>query len=289
MADKKEASNNPEVGGDLRSTLAKRLAVAGVLVAVLLGVLAFFDYLASPEEPEPVVFTRPVPVAPKKEVTQPVTPAESLPEPPKTEAAPEKPAEPPPKPEVPPQPAVPVPPPAPDTRPEVKQSAKPAASAVPALPSMAKPVPPIQPPQTQLGKPAAPAAPAIPPPPQLARPVVPAAPAPTPESTAAPVVRLPEAAKPAQPVSRPPEAVPAARPPALPRLLKGFVVQAGVFTSVQHAEELHAKLTLNGIPSTLEARVQAGPFKTREEAAAAREKMKALGIDAVLLPPKGGR
>jgi len=66
-------------------------------------------------------------------------------------------------------------------------------------------------------------------------------------------------------------------------------VQAGVFADAQRAEELRAKLTLNGIPSTMEARVQVGPFKTREEAESAREKMKALGIDGILLPPKGAK
>ena len=58
---------------------------------------------------------------------------------------------------------------------------------------------------------------------------------------------------------------------------------------IRRAEELHAKLTLEGIPSTIEARVEVGPFKTRQEAEAARAKLKALGIDAVLLPPKGGK
>jgi len=78
-------------------------------------------------------------------------------------------------------------------------------------------------------------------------------------------------------------------PPAPPRLLSGYAVQAGVFADARHAEELRAKLTLSGIPSTLEARVQVGPFRTREEAMAAQEKLKALGIDGVLLPPKGAR
>ena len=62
-----------------------------------------------------------------------------------------------------------------------------------------------------------------------------------------------------------------------------------MFADPRRAEELHAKLTLEGIPSTIEARVQAGPFKNKEEAEAARAKMKALGIDAVLLMPKGAR
>lgn len=79
MSEKTGAEGNGDSPGDLRGTLIKRLAVAGVLVAVLLGVLAFFDYLATPEEPEPTVYTRPVPVPPKKEMTQPVTPSTSLP------------------------------------------------------------------------------------------------------------------------------------------------------------------------------------------------------------------
>jgi len=252
MTDKDNASNNPEAGGDLRGTLVKRLAVAGVLVAVLLGVLAFFDYLATPEEPETPSFTQPVPVPPKKEVTQPVTPAAPQPEPPKPETAPEKPAEPPPK------PAVPVP----EPRPDMKMPAKPVAPPAPAQPQAVKPNLPV----------------------------------PVPEGTAAPVTKMPSEPKAVSepkalvPIPRPAEAVAPVHPlPAPLRLLAGYVLQAGVFTSVQRAEELHAKLTLNGIPSTLEARVQAGPFKSREEAAAAREKMKALGIEAVLIPPKGGR
>ena len=40
-----EAKEAP--AAELRGTLIKRLAVAGVLVAFLLGTLAFFDYLAT--------------------------------------------------------------------------------------------------------------------------------------------------------------------------------------------------------------------------------------------------
>jgi len=46
---------------------------------------------------------------------------------------------------------------------------------------------------------------------------------------------------------------------------------------------------LEGIPSSIESRVEVGPFKTRAEAEAARVKMKALGIDTVLLLPKGAK
>ena len=78
--------------------------------------------------------------------------------------------------------------------------------------------------------------------------------------------------------------------PAPPRLLSGFALQAGVFADPRRAEELHAKLTLEGIPSSIESRVQVGPFQRKEEAEAARARMKALGIDAVLLPPvKAGK
>ncbi|MGB4674142.1 MAG: SPOR domain-containing protein, partial [Azovibrio sp.] len=90
--------------------------------------------------------------------------------------------------------------------------------------------------------------------------------------------------KPPVPIPAPPPA-PSPRPaPVAPRLFSGFVVQAGVFTSTQRAEELHARLALHGIPSTIEARVQVGPFKSQAEADAVRAKMKAVGIDGVVLP-----
>jgi len=130
------------------------------------------------------------------------------------------------------------------------------------------------------------------------------APAAEPEASAAPVdksvapsgppprpaVRV-ESAAPAPAAHAAPRPEAAARPApqsvATPgvRLFSGYALQAGVFSDTHRAEELHAKLTLNGIPSTIESRVQVGPFKTREEAEAARAKMKALGIDALLLPP----
>lgn len=257
MSENTAAAGEAESSADLRRTLIKRLAVAGVLVAVLLGVLAFFDYLSTSEEPEPTVYTKPVPVPPKKEVTQPVTPFTTLPEPPAV--APDNPP-PPPTVEAPPKPAVqavPSPPAAAEAQPEAKTTPM-------------RPAPPVT---------------AHPP---TARPAQPA-PAPAPESAAAP--KTPAANEAAAPApARPAEAVAArTQPQAAPRLFSGYVVQAGVFTSVQNAEELRAKLTLNGIPSTIEARVEVGPFKNHGEAQAAREKLKTLGIDAVLIPPQGKR
>ncbi|HLO64251.1 MAG TPA: SPOR domain-containing protein, partial [Azonexus sp.] len=91
-------------------------------------------------------------------------------------------------------------------------------------------------------------------------------------------VRLTPEPKPAAPV-QPPSNV--------SRLFSGFILQAGVFSSAQRAEELHAKLTLSGVPSTLETRVQVGPFRTKHEAEAAQAKLRELGVETILVPPKG--
>ena len=67
--------------------------------------------------------------------------------------------------------------------------------------------------------------------------------------------------------------------------MSGYSLQAGVFSDTQHAEDLLARLTQAGIAASIEARVQVGPFKTRQEADAARKKLNTLGIDSILLPP----
>lgn len=257
MAEQPEVPGNVDAAGDLRGKLIGRLAVAGVLVALLLGVLAFFDYLANPpDETEDRVFTKPVPVAPKKEVSQPVTPAEHLPEPP----APEK--------------AEPPSPPEDEAKPPATVEVKPETATekhlgVPSTAAIAKPAAPA---------PSAPPAPVVP------------------EATSAPsnVVAPPRAVAPAAPApARPPlhigEPKPAAivAPPSAPRLFSGFLLQAGVFSSIQRAEELHARLTLNGIPSTLETRVQVGPFPSKHAAEAAQAKLRELGVETILVPPKG--
>lgn len=254
MAENTETPGGEDNAGDLRGTLVKRLAVAGVLVAVLLGVLAFFDYLATaPEEPEQQVFTQPVPVAPKKEVSQPVKPAESLPEPPtETAAAP---------------PAVEAQPPAvAEARTDTEAASE--KRPIPSTPSVAK---------------------ATPSAPQPAAPV--RLPRALPEGTASPSVapdQPPTLTKPSPRTTETRAAQPVTAP-VVSRLFAGFLLQAGVFSSAQRAEELHAKLTLSGVPSTLETRVQVGPFRTRQEAEAAQAKLKELGIEAILIPPKGGR
>lgn len=261
MAEQPAGPDNENASGELRGQLVKRLAVAGVLVAILLGVLAFFDYLANPpDDADQAVFTQPVPVAPKKEVSQPVKPTENLPEPPAPEktTVPEE-APPPPKVEAQPAPVV-----------EAKPESRPAAPAASAK---------LAPVHTQAPATHAPAA------------VVP-------EGTTAPSnLPPPRVAAPLEPVqtvqprlaARPVEPKPAApvMPPSVSRLFSGFILQAGVFSSAQRAEELHAKLTLSGVPSTLETRVQVGPFRTRQEAEAAQAKLKELGVETILVPPRG--
>jgi DedD protein len=132
-------------------------------------------------------------------------------------------------------------------------------------------------------------APPLEPPPRpevAAQPVLPRASQPAPhaqarpgESRSAPITATPARVEPQIAMGQ--------TPPEPPRLFAGYALQAGVFADPRRAEELHARLTLEGIPSTIEARVQVGPFKSREEAEATRVKLKALGIDAVMLMPKG--
>lgn len=254
-----EVPENEAGSSEMRSKLLGRLAVAGVLVAGLLGVLAFFDYLATaPDETEEQVFTKPVPVAPKKAASQPVTPAENLPAPPEPQKT-EAPAEPPPPPKV-------------EQHVAVEAKPEPGSQIRPKLPFTVE----------SAKKPVAQA------------PIAPSAP--VPEATTAPSNILPPPRPVAQPEptpAKPPARVvetrpaPAVTPPVVSRLFSGFLLQAGVFSSVQRAEELHARLTLSGVPSTLETRVQVGPFKTRQEAEAAQAKLKELGVEAILVPPRG--
>lgn len=242
---------------ELRNQLIRRLAVAGGLVAVLLGMLAVFDHFSQPaDEQEIRVFTEPVPVAPKKMVIQPVTPVD----PPVDEAV----------------------------------AAQQADSENAAAAEPGTPIPDQAPPPPEVA-----AEPAIQTParsePARVRPrsPVPADANIVPEMTSSPPLLPPPVVQPeappkaAVPSARVVEAKPAAS--AAPRLFSGFVLQAGVFASAQRAEELHAKLTLSGVPSSIETRVQVGPFRTRKEAAEAQQKLRELGIESILVAPRGGR
>lgn len=59
------------------------------------------------------------------------------------------------------------------------------------------------------------------------------------------------------------------------------LLQLGVFSDFNKAEDLRAKLETSGLPSTLSTgtHVFVGPFSTREEADATRARLKQLGLD----------
>ncbi len=69
-------------------------------------------------------------------------------------------------------------------------------------------------------------------------------------------------------------------PSAPPR--NGYVLQSPRLPDTARAEELQAKLAEIGIPSTVETRLQIGPFRNRTEAENARRKVTELGIDGSL-------
>ena len=78
----------------------------------------------------------------------------------------------------------------------------------------------------------------------------------------------------------PPAAIPAVE------ARQGFVVQLGMFTTVENAQSLQAKLKEQGIPAFLETRVVVGPFRDRAEADAAQRKLKELGVGGVIVQRK---
>ena len=249
--DKNDKTGAPDDVAEIKHKLAKRMVFAGTMIVALLGGLALFDHYSA--QPETEVAAPPQFTEPvpvaKKMVTQPVTPAEP--------AAPVEVA--PAEPEV---TSAPVDKNAPriDTPPPPEVAARPS---VPRTP----------------GAPARPASPASV--------TAPAAPTKSAEVKVSPAATVPEAsarAESAAPVSSVPPASPAP-----PRLFSGYALQAGVFSDPHRAEELQARLMHEGVPATIESRVQVGPFKTRAEAEAARAKLTALGIETVLLPPKGAK
>lgn len=269
-------------GNDMRASLIKRLVVAGGLVALLLGALAMFDRLSQPpEERDLPVYLEPVPVAPKKLVTQPLegqpaTAAQDGEVKPESETVADNA---PPLATVDPLPAAVLPPPEVAAQPSAELQDSPRLQR---KPQQARIV------STPIEKPAG-AAPKLQVP---AEPEMTSSPPMAPEQPSARLQPLPERKPvPAPPVAPEPasEARLAIQPQPALRPLSGFLLQAGIFSSVQRAEELHARLTISGVPSTVETRVQVGPFKTRQEAEAAQVKLRELGVESILLPPKGKR
>lgn len=126
-------------------------------------------------------------------------------------------------------------------------------------------------------------APLAPPPPPVSG-KLPPAPAITATSGPNVSVEAPAAGKQAQ--SAPTGNAATAAQTAKPAAAKEFEVQLGVFSDMENAKQLQARLDAYGIRTHTETRVQLGPFKTRAEADAAREKIKALGIATPVLVAK---
>lgn len=312
----------------IKRQLARRMAFAAGLIALLLGALALFDHLGTNKPPkEPAI--PPAVTAPADKVAdaseapaKPEKPADNVAsgkletEPRPAPAPSDKPAEvadSKPATDSQGKPVILPPPPAPAAVPSAPTApaspSSPTAPHAPGRTASAAPTAPVRGADAAtVNKPAAPVlprpspgdarsegvtrplrhsaggdvtAPTAPSKPSVAAPAAPSAPrvvAAEPEFTADPSVPVPRA-EPGRPASIgtvPPRPV-----------ANGYVLQAGVFASHQRAEELLAKLQLNGIPATVESRVQVGPFKTREEADAVRAKLRELGIsEAILVPPR---
>ncbi|MDO8933749.1 MAG: SPOR domain-containing protein [Rhodocyclaceae bacterium] len=234
----------------LKKRLLSRIAIAGVMVVALLGGLAVIDalYVTPPQKAEP---SEPVAQAPAPEA-KPEAKAEEKVEEKVEEKAAEAPGD----------------KPAELAQAEKKEEAK---AEVPAEPERTgsigtpppRPMRPLTVPAT--ARPAAirPSEPvAAPHRPEPATEIARTAPAPSSYARHAPASR---------PLSQAAESS------------RQYVVQMGVFNNLVNAEELRAKLELAGIPTQIEARVQVGPFKTRQEADAAREKLRALGMETGIL------
>lgn len=269
---------------DVRRKLGKRLLVAGGLIVILLGALFAFEQLAQMEDDSgEVAESKNSPVKPPivgpSVRTDPNYPV-GAPPPPPIHPAPgdEVPKVTPPVGDLTPPPKMPDVPPKPDV------------SAQPALPA---PVVTAPPPPVVAARPAATTSPVPSPSTKpVARPLAPGALRP---EVASPVASVPEGSGSSVLVSAPVAPVASAKtlptPPArvlLPQLRKGYVLQAGVFMSTERAEELRTRLMTAGVPVTVESRVQVGPFNTEAEATAARAKVKALGIDTIVIPPAKG-
>ena len=114
-----------------------------------------------------------------------------------------------------------------------------------------------------------------------APPVAPAAvPEPAPAATATAAASAPAQATAAEP--QPPEPAPAER----------YLINVGLFAQQDNALRTHATLQQAGLPAISESvqtrnglrtRVRVGPFATREQAAAAAGKVRALQLDAVVV------
>ena len=85
------------------------------------------------------------------------------------------------------------------------------------------------------------------------------------------------------------------RPPPSPRpaAAGGFVVQAGAFAAEENAKALQQRLVALGQDAWIDSsdlyRVRMGPFRTRDEAIAVRDRLEQRGMSAIVVREGGGR
>nr|WP_246491025.1 SPOR domain-containing protein [Chitinivorax tropicus] len=100
-----------------------------------------------------------------------------------------------------------------------------------------------------------------------------------------------EPTRPIAPVVTPPRQTASTEAPAAPIITKpkpvnaqAFSVQVGIFANYDNAKTLVERLSANGVNAHIESRVQVGPFKNKAEADDTMRKLKAMGIQSVLVP-----
>lgn len=72
-----------------------------------------------------------------------------------------------------------------------------------------------------------------------------------------------------------------------PPLANGYLVQLGVFSAMDNAEDLRTDVAARGLPAHVEGRVVVGPFASREAAEAAQARLKREGLSAgIVVPPR---
>lgn len=100
----------------------------------------------------------------------------------------------------------------------------------------------------------------------------------------------PAAKKSAEPIAT--ESKPAVATPAPlvkttePVAPKGYVVQLGLFSNYENAIQLQKRLSDHGIKSYTETRLHVGPFQNKADADQAMNKIRGMGINAVLAPAR---
>ena len=242
MTESGAAGQLPDDDQALKKRLLMRVGGAAMVMAGLVAGLLVFDALTvKPERPAAdKVAVKAIEPPPEKEAV-PDKPAETAPAEPVAESRDQVVPPPPVVAAVPEESAAPLNPPLPASERPLTVPAKPHMA-------LARPTPPVM---------------------ILPSPAASASHAPAPSGRSVSAARG-EANKPAEPAPGV-QALAAAR---------RFLVQVGVFSSLNNAEELRAKLELAGIPAQIEARVQVGPFASREEAEQARAKLKELGVES---------